>query len=126
MRLDNSPTTPNTITMRPDILTSEDIANYEGQETDENGSMNYSEILKNLNISGGEKEQDVKPEIKITEPEQDIFDTRISGIPERRSKRLTKTNPIIRFNNPITLIDYRKQPRAKDDGERRGLTGSRR
>ena len=30
----------------------------------------------------------------------------------RRSKRITKTNPIVRLNNPINQSDYRKQSKS--------------
>ena len=36
-----------------DLMTNEELASYEGQEKDENGRMNYTELLNNLNLSGG-------------------------------------------------------------------------
>ena len=80
----------------------------ERQESDINGSMNYSDLLNNLDISRGERETEIKYEPKPTNVDSDS-ETRVSGIPERRSKRLTKTNPIVRFNNPIMLSEYRKR-----------------
>ena len=43
--------------------------------------------------------------------------------PVRRSKRLTKTNPIIRYNNPI-CHDYRKQRKQTELGNHTGSTKS--
>ena len=42
-----------------------------------------------------------------TETEKDTEQLENDNI--RRSKRLTKTNPIVRLNNPVNQADYRKQ-----------------
>ena len=104
---------------RPDILTTDDwerIMSY----TDNNGSMNLSNLLQNLEINGGEENREIKNETEITPENEQVntpitpeFETRVMGIPERRSKRLTKTNPIVRFNNPVIMNDYRKRSEPK-------------
>ena len=101
---------------RPNFLSREDLNNFITKENDEDGSINLSEILENLdNSRGGEIESEItnEPDININKPKKNNSDsneieTRIEGIPERRSKRLTKTSPIIRLNNPI-ITEYRKR-----------------
>ena len=51
--------------------------------------------------------------------------TRIPGIDLRRSKRLTKTNPIVRLNNPVVHGFYRKRGgQTKCPGNDRGRYGT--
>ena len=110
-------------TIRPDLITNEEIARFEGQDTDENGSMNYTELLNNLNLSRGESDIEIKSELENVNTEPNSRETRVPGIPERRSKRLTKTTPIVRFNNPIILPEYRKQQRRNNAEGRRYTAG---
>ena len=80
---------------------------YGGEENKEKNNLETEtsdlELISNLSSS---------TEIKQETKEHNL----------RRSKRLTKTNPIIRFNNPITS-DYRKhrkQTKCPEDTRNRG------
>ena len=111
---------------RPNFLSRGELVDTITKENDKDGSMNLSKILENLDIPGGreiESEINNEPDNNIDNSSENKHDsneieTRVEGIPERRSKRLTKTNPIIRLNNPI-ITSYRN----RDKQQHRRISG---
>ena len=89
---------------------------YNNEKTENKLDMSELELASNLSSS--------------TEIENDVEQLENTNL--RRSKRLTKTNPIVRLNNPINQSDYRKHskttqpvtttgmPRGDDGTKRRG------
>ena len=85
---------------------------------DENGKVltdnNTKLLAENLENSELELASNLSSSTEI-EPEEKV--------PVRRSKRLAKTNPIIRYNNPI-CHDYRKHRKQTELGNHTGSTKS--
>ena len=135
------PSTPNTagqdevspprLTLNADQLSIEDLnevirdareASQPIQIRDQNGKANF-----NNSICGGEEDSEFEFNSDIcssTELEIDPGEsvkTRVEGTELRRSKRLTKTNPIVRLNNPQMYDFHRKcHKRAQPDGDDNG------
>ena len=65
---------------------------YNNQRTENKLDLSELELANNLSSS--------------TEIEKDVEHLENTNL--RRSKRLTKTTPIVRLNNPVNQIDYRK------------------
>ena len=83
---------------------------------DENGKVltdyNTNSLAENLENSDLELASNLSSSTEIDTEEKE---------PVRRSKRLTKTNPIIRYNNPI-CHDYRKHRKQTELGNHTGST----
>ena len=76
-----------------------------GQDThirDNNGKVTYNTFESDLELASNLSSS--------TENEKEIENVEETNL--RRSKRLTKTNPIVRLNNPIIETDNRKHRKA--------------
>ena len=94
-----------------------------GQEIqlrDKSGKVTFynNKTEKNLDLSGLEFANNLS---SSTEIEKDIEKLKNANL--RRSKKLTKTNPIVRINDPVTQSDYRKHNKTTQPVTTSGVHG---